>query len=217
MVFDRDKYRANLNKYTRQAFRLLPPLEKPRLLDIGCGTGVDTLELARISSAEIVALDSDSEALDRLADKAAVAGVSDRISICRCSMTEMDFSPESFDIIWAEGSIAFVGFANGIRNWRMLLKPHGYLGVHDEVDDLDDKLELVTECGYRLLGHFELASDVWWKEYLAPMARRIAELKDLDGLNNSQVAAIQRAEREIDEYRKTPSRFRSVFLVMQRV
>jgi 2-polyprenyl-3-methyl-5-hydroxy-6-metoxy-1,4-benzoquinol methylase len=39
---DRDSLRTNLNEYTRKAFQLIPRMEKPRILDVGCGSGVPT-------------------------------------------------------------------------------------------------------------------------------------------------------------------------------
>ncbi len=33
------------NRYTRQAYRMLPRLDKPRILDIGCGSGAPTLSI----------------------------------------------------------------------------------------------------------------------------------------------------------------------------
>lgn len=35
-----------------------------------------------------------------------------------CSMFEMPFTDESFDIIWAEGSIYLIGFERGLDEWR---------------------------------------------------------------------------------------------------
>lgn len=40
------------NRYTRQAYRMLPKLDKPRNLDIGCSSGVPTLELVGLSLIE---------------------------------------------------------------------------------------------------------------------------------------------------------------------
>jgi ubiquinone/menaquinone biosynthesis C-methylase UbiE len=61
--------RANLCKYTRQAFHLLPELNKPRILDIGCGAGVPTMELAGLSSGQITGVDINQSLLDRLERK----------------------------------------------------------------------------------------------------------------------------------------------------
>ena len=44
----KDKIRKRFLKYTRKAFRMLPQIDKPRILDIGCGSGIPTLELARL-------------------------------------------------------------------------------------------------------------------------------------------------------------------------
>ena len=65
----KDLIRKRLIKYTRKAFRVLPKFDKPRILDIGCGTGVPTLELARLTNGEITGLDIDEEQLGRLLKK----------------------------------------------------------------------------------------------------------------------------------------------------
>jgi ribosomal protein L11 methylase PrmA len=53
---DRDRFRRRLFKYTRKAFQLLPELDKPCILDVGCGSGVPTIELAKLSNGEVVGL-----------------------------------------------------------------------------------------------------------------------------------------------------------------
>ena len=66
---DRDVLRQRLLKYTRKAFFLLPDLDRPRILDIGCGSGVPTIELARLTDGEIIGLDIDASLLDKLDQK----------------------------------------------------------------------------------------------------------------------------------------------------
>ncbi len=88
-------------KYTRKAFRMLPRLEKPRILGIGCGIGDPTLELARLTRGEIIGIDIKQSALDRLRAKIEKAGLSHRMKDLNCSMFNMDFPDESFDVLWA--------------------------------------------------------------------------------------------------------------------
>lgn len=50
--------------FTRKAFQMLPKLDKPKILDVGCGQGGPTLELARISGGQVTGLDIDQSSLD---------------------------------------------------------------------------------------------------------------------------------------------------------
>ena len=102
---NRDYFRSKLLQYTRKAFKMLPELQKPRILDIGCGTGVVTLELARLSNGRVVGIDTDQAALDKLNVKIEQARLLDRIKTLNCSMRDMRFRDGSFDIIWSEGAI----------------------------------------------------------------------------------------------------------------
>src|SRR5262249_11799155 len=47
----------------------------------------------------------------------------------RASMSALDFPDASFDLIWSEGAIYVMGFAEGLRAWKRLLKPHGAIAV----------------------------------------------------------------------------------------
>ena len=85
--------------------------------------------------------------MDRLTRKIEKAGLSDRVKVMKCSMGNMDFLDESFDIIWAEGSIAVVGFKTGLKEWRRFLKPNGFLVVHDEIGNITEQLEQISSCG----------------------------------------------------------------------
>lgn len=128
--------------------------DKPRILDIGCGCGTPTLELAKLSHGEIVATDIDQPALDRLNRRKEEAGLTERIQAVHYSVFDMDFPPRSFDVIWSEGSIYTVGFEKGIWEWKRFLKPAGFMVVHDEQGNVKDKLKEISSCGYELLGYF---------------------------------------------------------------
>lgn len=112
---EKDLLRKRLAKYTRKAFRMIPKMYRPRILDVGCGSGVPTLELTRLSKGEIIGIDTDQRSLDRLTRRIEQAGFSDRVRAVNCSMLNIDFPDESFDIIWAEGSTFIIGFERALN------------------------------------------------------------------------------------------------------
>jgi ubiquinone/menaquinone biosynthesis C-methylase UbiE len=66
---EKDRVRENLNKYTRKAFNALPKCMNPLILDIGCGTGIPTIELAILSGGHVIGIDVDVISLEMLQRK----------------------------------------------------------------------------------------------------------------------------------------------------
>jgi ubiquinone/menaquinone biosynthesis C-methylase UbiE len=93
------------DEYTRKAYMSLPDLAlQPNILDVGCGSGMQTLELARISTGTITALDNYQPFLDDLRRRAQSAGLDNKIDILNGSMFELPFARGTFDLIWSEGA-----------------------------------------------------------------------------------------------------------------
>ncbi len=212
----KDALRGRLLTYTRRAFKILPKMENPRILDIGCGSGIATMELVGMTEGEVIGLDIDQSSLDRLERRARQAGVADRLSTIRCSMAQIDLPPESIDLIWAEGSISFLGFRNGLLEWRRLLKEGGYLVIHDSDDKTPTKLREIEECGYRILDYFALPPSAWWDEYYVPLQRRIDELRKKYRDTPAVLKILDKEEREVDMVRANPEHYGSVFFVIQK-
>jgi len=212
----KEQIRKRLLKYTRKAFRILPQMDKPRILDIGCGSGVPTMELARLSGGEVIGIDIDQPALDKLIKKIKEAGFSDRVQAINCSILDMSFPDESFDIIWSEGSIFVIGFKRELQEWKRFLKPNGFMVIHDEEGSITQKLEQITECDYDLLSHFTLTEDIWWAEYYAPLEKSIQKTRIRPGDDLEVIEELQNAEREIDMFKKHPERNRSVYFVIKK-
>jgi ubiquinone/menaquinone biosynthesis C-methylase UbiE len=234
----KDSLREGLTKYTEKAFKMIAKLDKPRILDVGCGSGVPTMELVRLSGGEIIGLDVDQSALNRLARKIEKARLSDRVKTVKCSMFDMDFLDESFDIIWAEGSTFIIGFERALKEWRRFLKPKGFLVAHEMtwsrpdppqeaynywkglagsgIRTVAEYLEQISACGYGLVGYFTLPEDVHWIEYYSPLERRIQELR-LKYVNDSKALEIlNKEQKEIEVARKHHQWYSSAFFVMQR-
>jgi len=234
----KDKIRKRLLKYTRKAFRMLSQMDKPRILDIGCGSGVPTLEVARLGQGEVIGIDINQPALDEFTRRIAEAGLHDRVQAVKCSMFHMDFPDESFDIIWAEGSTFIIGFEKALKEWRRFLKPEGFLVAHEMtwsrpdppqeaynywkglagsgIRTVTEYLEQISACGYGLVGYFTLPEDVHWIEYYSPLERRIQELR-LKYVNDSKaLEVLNKEQKEIEVARKHHQWYSSAFFVMQR-
>lgn len=92
-----------LDEVTRRAFEMIPRLpESPRILDVGCGSGKQTVELLKRSGGSVVALDVHPEMITRVRAAAKSAGVSARLETVVQDMEKMTFLASSFDVIWSE-------------------------------------------------------------------------------------------------------------------
>jgi ubiquinone/menaquinone biosynthesis C-methylase UbiE len=225
------------NEYTRRAFQMLPPLENPHILDIGCGPGGPTVQLARLGQGHVIGIDIHQSYLDELTKRAKEAGLSNRVEARNCSMFEMDFPDESFDIIWAEGSIFVIGFERALREWRRFIKPHGFLVLHEvtwlrpdppqEISEywkrlysdtrtVQENLERIPRCGYDLIGHFTLPDDAWWTEYYGPLELRIEQLRTKYADDPEALEVLDKEQDEINMYRKSHQWYGSAFFVMRK-
>jgi ubiquinone/menaquinone biosynthesis C-methylase UbiE len=214
---DTEALRSNLLEYTRKAFLMLPEMEAPNILDIGCGDGVPTMELARMSDGQILGLDIDQTQLDKLEQMIRKANLSNRVHTLNCSMSEMCFQDESFDIIWAEGSISAIGFKNGLQEFRRFLKPDRFLVVHDELKGLNEKLEQISDCEYKLLGYFILSKNIWWTEYFLPLKEQLDDIRKKYTSESKQFQDFSKFQLELDEFEKNPESCQSVFFVMKKI
>jgi ubiquinone/menaquinone biosynthesis C-methylase UbiE len=195
---------------------MLPKLDKPRILDIGCGSGVPTMELARLGRGEVIGIDTDQPALDKLTKKIREAGFSNRVQAVNCSILDMIFPDESFDIIWSEGSIFVIGFKRGIQEWKRFLKPNGFMVIHDEKGNVEEKLEQISKCGYKLLGYFILSEDTWWTEYFAPLEKLIAKSQTSYTDDPHTLEELNQAQRELEMFKNNPEHNSSVCFVVQK-
>lgn len=211
MILDPDTFRAHLLKYTTLAYSLLPKLDSPRILDAGCGTGVPTVHLAEISGGTIVAIDTDSAAIAKLAEKLTHKGLSNRVQLINAPMENLPFDKESFDIVWAEGSISHLGFEAALRLLGTYAKVGGFVVLHDEAGDYMHKISTVKATGYVLLGFFLLSHIVWWDEYYKHLDVSLASADSV-----CPPHALDAIEKELEDYSKDPRRFQSAFFVTKR-
>jgi ubiquinone/menaquinone biosynthesis C-methylase UbiE len=216
-IIDKDHYRENLNEYTRKAFIKLPVMDKPKILDVGCGTGVPTLELAHISDGEILALDIDQEALNCLDEKIRASGFVDQVKTVNSSLFDMDFPSGSFDLIWAEGSLFEIGFEEALRDWRHLIRDHGFMVLHIPHQDHQARISSIKASGYRLLDFFLVHHSIWWSYFYQPYEEHVKNLIGKYQENKEVLKVLKIEEAEIEMFKKNPEDNSSIFYIIQKV
>ncbi len=221
---------------TLRALAMLPPLTaEHRLLDVGSGSGTPTLDLAGACPARIVAVDNHAPFLEQLRRRAAALGLGGRVEARQGDMGDLPFADGSFDVIWSEGAISIVGFAEGLARWRRLLAPGGHLVVSElcwltgdppaearalfagagaEVVDAAARRQTVAAAGYRLVGDFVLPASGWWEGYCVPLAASVELLLERRGADPVAREVAERLRHEIDLYRRFPGTYGYVFFVM---
>jgi cyclopropane fatty-acyl-phospholipid synthase-like methyltransferase len=225
------------NASTARAFEMCERLvDRPEILDIGCGPGAQTLELARLSNGNITALDLYPNMLDRVKEAVKDNGLEDRIKTVQMDMKVMNFGPETFDLIWSEGAIYFLGFENGLRTVRPLLKPGGYLVVSEavwlkpdppkevlyfwreypEIDLMEEKLKIVDKLDFEESGHFVLPWTSWTELYYKPMKEKMVELETLWEDDPQGQAVLEEAKSEIAVFEKYHEYYSYGFFIMRK-
>lgn len=225
------------NKSTRRAYRMLNDLpENPRILDVGCGPGMQTVELAKLSGGQIVALDVHEPFLEQLKEAAKKEGVDDRIKAVKGDMLNLTFEDNHFDVVWSEGAIFVVGFEKGLLEWRRLLTPKGYVAVSElcwlkkdvpqeartyitqaypPIKTIEENIELIQSSGYRLVGSFVLLSKSWWDNYYTPIETKLPSLKARYKDDKEALQVIAYTETEIEMFRKYSDYYGYAFYIMQ--
>ena len=226
------------NEYTRRAFNTIPKLQTPPfILDIGCGQGMQTIEIAKISNGEIIALDNHQTFLDMLMEQAKNQRVEEKIVPKNISMLDMDFEEETFDIIWSEGALYFMGFQNGLKRCHQLLKGKGYLAVtellytlpnppnpvveyfeseYPDIKNIEENIETIKKEGFNLISNFTLPESAWLDNYYLPIEKELPRLNEKYQGNEVALAVFEGFRKEADFYRKYSKYYGYEFFVMQK-
>ena len=226
------------NEFTRRAFNLIPkPQKNPFILDIGCGQGMQTIELAKISDGKIIALDNHQEFLDMLMGQAKKQGLEQKIIPQNMSMLDMDFEEGTFDIIWSEGALYCMGFQNGLKRCHQLLKDKGYLAFtelvytvseppnavveyfeteYPDINNVAEKIEIIKKEGFNLISSFTLPESAWLDNYYIPIEKELPRLNKKYQGNEVALTVFEGFKYEVDFYRKYSKFYGYEFFILQK-
>lgn len=198
-----------------------------RICDAGCGSGADTVTLAKERpKARIEAVEKIAHFVEAAQKRTAPFG--DRVEVRQGDMAQLT---GPYDLIWCAGALYFLGVTEGLQGWRAALAPGGAVAFSEpcllsrpsqaaldfwaveypQVTDVAGIRARVAAAGYRVLGEQMQIGDAWGAYYI-PMAKRIETLRP--GASGALAAALDEAEREIARWKAAPSEIAYALMVV---
>ncbi len=211
--------------------------EAPAVLDLGCGTGGQTFQLAELVPGPILAVDKHGPSIERLQRAIIQKGLSRRISALTGDMADLHLPPGSFDLIWSEGALYSIGLKKALKVCHALLRPGGFLAFTDAVwrkenpppevkagfdldypdmGWLDDDAAAIKDSRFQLVGHFTLPDQAWWDDFYTPMETRIAELRGKYAGDVYALSVLDRLAEEPEMHRSYSDFYAYEFFVARR-
>jgi ubiquinone/menaquinone biosynthesis C-methylase UbiE len=163
--------------------------KESRIADLGCGTGGQTMVLAREVPGQITGLDLFPIFIDLFNRNARKLDLQNRVQGIVGSMDALPFKDEELDLIWSEGAIYNIGFEQGLREWRKFLKPGGYVAVSEAswftkerpleieefwqdaypgIDTIPNKVAQVQAAGFMPVASFIIPEICWTEHFYDP-------------------------------------------------
>jgi SAM-dependent methyltransferase len=204
----------------------------PVIADLGCGSGVGSLFLARaLPRARITAIDLHAGFLADLRGKAAAERAA--ITAIEADMADPPLAAGSLDLVWCDSAIYNIGRKQALDAWRKLLKPGGLIAFSDVTWTTEEPPEPAAAfwageypamtttagverdseaAGYTLVAsHRSPRAD--WQRYYGPLRQR------LESVRPSATGALARVvdvmAREIAVFDHHGGSYASVFFIVR--
>lgn len=166
--------------------------DKSRIADIGCGTGGQTMVLAKHAPGQVTGIDLFPMFIDLFNQQAERQNLQNRVKGIVGSMDSLPFGDEELDLIWSEGAIYNIGFERGLNEWRRFLKTGGYIAVteaswfteqrpaeieafwndaYNQIDTIPNKIRIMQKAGYASVATFMLPEDCWTEHFFTPQVK----------------------------------------------
>jgi trans-aconitate methyltransferase len=223
------------NACTLHVLRLLPKQQFRVIVDAGCGTGRQTLVLAKELSTRIHAVDSYEPFLNDLALRAGGAQVQQLVQTHCMDMQEIPQAFPAIDLLWSEGAAYSIGFPNALATWAPALIPDGFAVISElswlteripdavrdffrsgypDMRSVQQNVEVAANAGYKLLTTYTLPRQTWVDGYYEILAPRAKALLDHPAQSIREFAA--ETVQEIEVFQRSEDSYGYVFYVLQR-
>ncbi len=225
---------SNFSDYIIKQLPKLPP--NPGIADIGCGAGSGALILAKQYDSKVKAVDFSKEFLDQMMHQARQEGLENLIEPIECDMGNLDWKPETIDLLWSEGAAYNITFEGALKSWRPLMAANGiavisemnyfsndvpeiiahymknaYPGIKTE----SKNVALINSSGFEVLAVHRLPSKAWWDNYYNPLRENIMALKDTN--DEIMQTVVHETEEEMNFFKEHHEDYGYTFYIMKAV
>jgi trans-aconitate methyltransferase len=223
------------NDHTLHVLRQLPRRGFRTIVDAGCGTGRQTLALAKELGVPIHAVDSHQPFLDELMERAREARLEHLVRVHCMDMKDISRVYSSVDLLWSEGAAYNIGFDNALATWAPPITPHGFAVISElcwlkeqvpeaareffrtgypDMRLVEQNHAAAAAAGYKVLGTYTLPREAWVEGYYDVLLPRAKGL-----LDHSDAAVREFASetvREIEVFEISEGSYGYVFFVLER-
>lgn len=220
---------------TMRALSFVKPLDPhARIADIGCGTGTQTLQLAKSAAGHITGIDMVPDFIQIFNDNAKKANLHNRVQGVVGDALKLPFEKAALDLIWSEGMIDSLGFEKALAYWRDFLCEDGYIALTSpsfltsnrpeeiktfwsdaggELSAIEENIASMQKAGYSFIAAFTLPETCWTEGYFNP--RMAAEKMLLQKYPNHATvqAYVKSMQYEVDLYIKHKKDYGYVFYI----
>ncbi|WP_310603989.1 class I SAM-dependent methyltransferase [Anaerosporobacter sp.] len=232
---DLDRQGPGSSEMTLKALSFVENLdENSKVADIGCGTGGQTMVLAKKLDCHVTGIDMIIDFINTFNDKAIKQDLNNKVKGIVGDAFELPFEKEELDLIWSEGMIDSIGFEKALTYWNGFLKKGGYVVVTspswlktERPDDLakfwndagsglysvEDNIKAMQQSGYSFVSAFTLPEECWTQNYYVPRSAAENELPKKYPNNEMVKAYIKEMKYEVDLYEKYKEIYGYVFYI----
>jgi len=123
--------------------------QNKKVLDYGCGNGVHSIFPAKMGAKKVIGIDLSEKSLEIAKENTKREGLAERAEFILMDCEKMDFSDNSFDLIFDGGTFSSLDLKKALPELARVLKPEGYLlGIetfgHNPFTNLKRKINKIT-------------------------------------------------------------------------
>ncbi len=212
--------------------------DESSIVDIGCGTGGQTMVLAQHAPGKIRGFDLFPKFINLFNANAAKFNLQDRVKGIVGSMDDLPFQNEELDLIWSEGAIYNIGFERGLNEWRKYLKTGGYIAVSEAswftderpneintfwmdaypgINTIPNQVAQMQNAGYVPIASFILPENCWTKHFYEPQVSVQEDFLRNNIGNNAAEGFIANQRHETELYYKYKAFYGYVFFIGKKI